>query len=247
MTKKGGKIQPKPVDADSEGAIGGIKTNFILPLLGNVRTYVIAAIVAGILGVASYLIHAADSQIKNYLAAAVSEKLNDEITKKKQTKEEGPLYSAISKAVGNMREFEVGGLNAGRFVLSPSNPTYQLTVYTPEKDYIAKLYYQVKDINPNCQLVELAFAGQQSELPMDEHSLDLNRFFEVASAQARQNADFVDRGTASRQIKNNLHVITFQLKGHGVALQANDLCAHILQQIDITYATLVAPTIHIGQ
>jgi hypothetical protein len=130
---KGGKGPSKPENAGSTGLGNVINTNLISPVLRNVWTY----IVTGSIGVGSALYiagwHAANNQIKNYLAAAVSEKLNDEINDAK-----GPLYSAFSTAMVKMRQYEVGAVNAGAFILNQSNPSYELFVYMPpDKNYTA--------------------------------------------------------------------------------------------------------------
>ncbi len=247
MAKNGrvAKAPPKPVTAGSAGLINGIKTNLILPLLSNVWTYIIAGIVTigSYIGIAGW--HAADKQIKNYLAAAISEKLKDEIVDAK-----GPLYSALSNAVAKMRHFEVGEISAGAFILDPLNPSYELIVYLPpDKAYTAKLYYQVSNAYPNCHRVDVAFPSQKPmPLKLDEHSIDLvKNLFQPTSPQAQEITDTIiyDEDNPSQQLRKNLHAITFQLKGQATAPQANDPCSYVPQHIRISYATLVAPTIQL--
>jgi hypothetical protein len=238
----------KPAASESAAFVGNIKTTLISPLLGNVRTYIITGTVAGIFAAGSYLAiagwHKADKLIQNYVAVAISTQLADE---------NSAFYSNVSKALEKMRKLEVGEISAGTFVLSAENPSYQLFLYVPaEKDYTAVLYYDGNDGWPKCHHVDV---GSREIVPLNltKRKLDLAEILPSASAGTPENPENSKYASDSESGQlSKLHGITFQLKAQApeeliAAAAKNDPCSLVPQQLRISYVTLVAPAIRMGQ
>ncbi len=178
------------------------------------------------------------------MAAAISTQLADE---------NSAFYSNVSKALEKMRKLEVGEISAGTFVLSAENPSYQLFLYVPaEKDYTAKLYYDANDGWPKCHHVDVV-NRKIVPLNLTKRILDLAEILPSPSAgtpEDLENSKY-DSDNGSRQL-SKLQGITFQLKAPApeeliAATAKNDPCSLVPQRLRISYVTLVAPTIRMGQ
>jgi len=233
--------------ATATGFSGRSIFDLIFSLVRNFKTY----IVAGIVSIASYVgwvaWHAADTQIKNYVAAAISEQLKDD---------KSVVYMSLSSAMNRMRRSEVGSISVGNFVLTHASPSYTLFIYFPE-NYTGKLYYQFEgNIASNCQRVVLQLPNQPAKpLSADDHSIDLVKVAQSMSKQAEQlnDNDVVEWDEAKKSLRKNLRALTFQLDDRPaqitpVAVQDGG-CTSKLQdaRLDVSYVTLVAPSIRLAQ
>lgn len=188
-----------------------------------------------------------NAQIKSYLAEAISDQLNDESS---------PLYKNLSIAIEKMRKKEAGAVSAGSFVLTAANPSYELFVYAPTENYTAKLYYQLSEnAFTDCQRIVLAFPNAKTvPLRIDEHSIDLEKFFQLSSPQAKaiSEDDIYVSDEATKSLSKNLHAITLQLDTQArgaVPAESGVNCQAMSQDVplQISYVTLVAPSIRMGQ
>jgi hypothetical protein len=237
-SSKGGKGQKKPENGSS-GFFGNLWTHQILPLLGSARTY----IVTGILAVAVWGWHELNGLIQKYVAASISAELEDE---------KSLLYTNVSKAIDKMRKLDVGEITTGTFILNNDNPTYPLIVYVPaDKNYTAQMLYHVDAPFPACQKVDVVApeARKTSTLRLDDHFLDLEMVDKSGSSQTPDTEE--DASPHQANLRNNLKVFTFQLHPQGAAdlsdAQVRDVCSKVSPRLTINFATLVAPTIHMGQ
>ena len=236
-----------PSQTTSASAATRAINNLLWPLLTNARTWIITALLTGASALALAGWHAVKTNVDVYLAASISQQLNDE---------NSVLYKSMSSAIKKMRKTEAGAVNAGSFVLTPSNPTYELFVYVPTEHYTAKLYYQLSEnAFTKCQRVVLAFPNAKAvPLRVDGHSIDLEKFFQLMSPQAQAISDdiFV-ADEATKSLSKNLHAITFQLdsqlRSDAVLAGLDGSCPPTSQDVplQISYVTLVAPSIHMGQ
>jgi hypothetical protein len=236
---KGRKGGTKPETGDASRRSGNLWTNQILPLLGSARTYIITAILGGLsyLAVAGW--HQVDGVLQKYVAASVSTQLDDE---------KSPLFLNLSKAVEKMRKSDVGEVTTGTFILTTDEPHY-LILYVPVgENYTAQMLYRADQPFPACQHVDVVAPDAQkpSPLPLDDYFLDLEKINKRGSSQTPDTAEDASRDEASGRLRDNLQIFTFQLKMQAAA-ELSAACLNVPQRLRISYVTLVAPTIHMGQ
>jgi hypothetical protein len=236
---KGGKGGTKPETADASGRFGNLWTNQILPLLGSARTYIVTAI----LGALSYLAvagwHQVDGVIQKYVADSISTQLDDE---------KSPLFLNLSKAMEKMRKSDVGEVTTGTFILTTDEPHYLILYVPADKKYTAQMLYRAEQPFPACQHVDVVAPDAQkpSPLPLDDYFLDLQKMNKRGSSQTPDTEEDAPRDKASGHLRDNLQIFTFQLKMQAAA-EMSAACSNVPQRLRISYVTLVAPTIHMGQ
>jgi hypothetical protein len=223
-----------------------------------------ASVGALAVGVGWGLWNFADSQIRTYISGLVLTELKkdeSDVTKSIKSivteellKENGELAKAFKETLAKVRRSEVGAVNVGSFTLTPTNRSYTVLIYFPEK-YTGKILYQIKgNIVPDCRYVVLS-TPTGAVIKLDQAaSINLEKYFDSGNDQALQLAGIIERPAQSKSLQDNLKAITFQLDGPGLisgTVLAGRKCEpakenELTSTVEISYVSMVAPFIRMN-
>jgi hypothetical protein len=226
------------VDAPKEnGAPSASAVKFgAASILAKAREYVVGVVIVACAGgfVAGW--YAFEGAVGSYTKRLVVQAVAEDLTKVNDS----TLALPIKNIFAHDRDFDVGELNSGHFVLTPTSQSYLLPIYFPHGSTGTLVVLLTGTIIPKRSYVTLlSDDGKRSDIDRTESLFPLKDAFD--SPRPEGTLTFPKELPRERLHHfDDLRTLTFQLEGSDVSSSSSP-------SIEVTYVTLVSPTIKLDR
>jgi hypothetical protein len=201
-------------------------------ILAKGREYVVGVLITACIGGFAAGWYAFKGVVGTYTDNVVVNAVAADLAKTNST-----LAVPIKNLFAHDHDFDVGELNSGHFVLTPTNPTYLLPIYFPQGSKGTLVVLLSGTISSRSYVALLSPDGGRNDIDITESIFPLKDVFDAPRPEGSLSSPRFRRERS--QHFDDLRSLTFQLEGP----DAVNPPPNSSPNIEVTYVTLISPTI----